>query len=112
MADSHPDAIALLKAGHRKVEELFEQFEAGEGAAKKVLSEQIEHHVGEEERPSTGIFSQVRAAGLDMNALGARLAARKKELTAQFAIAGVPASETRTFIGAEVDKSAPVGRVH
>src|ERR1700724_3501707 len=47
----------------------------------KVLSEQIEHHVGEEERPSTGIFSQARAAGLDMDALGARLAAHKEQLT-------------------------------
>jgi hypothetical protein len=179
MADRHDDAIALLKADHRKVERLFEQFEAARGAGKKqalakqicteltvhatieeeifypackgkveedllnegyvehdgakvliaeieagspdeqfydskvkVLSEQIEHHVGEEERPSTGIFSQARAAGLDMDALGAQLAARKKELTAQFATAGVPAPKTRTFTGAEVDKGAPVGKAH
>ena len=179
MADRHDDAIALLKADHRKVERLFEQFEAATGAGKKqalakqicteltvhatieeeifypackgkveedllnvgfvehdgakvliaeieagspdeqfydskvkVLSEQIEHHVGEEERPSTGIFSQARAAGLDMDALGAQLAARKKELTAQFATAGAPAPETRTFTGAEVDKGVPVGKAH
>jgi hypothetical protein len=29
------DAIALLKADHRKVEELFDEFEAAKGAAKK-----------------------------------------------------------------------------
>ncbi len=177
MADSHADAIALLKADHRKVEGLFEQFEAAKGAGKKqalakqicseltvhatieeeifypackgkveddlldegyvehdgakiliaeievgtpdeqfydrkvkVLSEQIEHHVGEEERPSTGIFSQARAAGLDMDGLGARLAARKKELTAEFASAGLPAPETRTFTGAEIETGAVPGK--
>ena len=31
----HLDAIALLKADHRKVEELFTEFEAATGAAKK-----------------------------------------------------------------------------
>ena len=177
MADSHADAIALLKADHRKVERLFEQFGRARGAAQKqavatqicmeltvhatieeeifypackgkveedllnegyvehdgakvliaeieaggpadqfydskvkVLSEQIEHHVVEEERPSTGVFSLARTAGLDMDALGARLAARKKELTAQFATAGLPTPETRTFSGAEVDTGAPVGK--
>src|SRR3954471_16322043 len=34
MADKQ-DAIALLKADHRKVEELFEQFESASGSAKK-----------------------------------------------------------------------------
>src|SRR3954462_14110715 len=36
----------------------------------KVLSEQIEHHVGEEEARMEGLFSQARKAGLDMDALG------------------------------------------
>ena len=36
------DAIALLKADHRKVEELFEKFESAKGQAKKkALAEQI-----------------------------------------------------------------------
>jgi len=104
MTTAHPDAIALLKAGNPD-----EQFY---DSKVKVLSEQIEHHVGEEERPSIGIFSLARAAGLDMDALGAQLAARKKELTAQFATAGAPAPETRTFTGAEVDKGVPVGKAH
>ena len=131
---NHLDAIALLKADHRKVEDLFAEFEAAKGAAKKqtlvrqictelsahtmieeeifypacqgkveegllnegyvehdgskvliaellasapgekfydakvkVLSEQIEHHVHEEERRSEGMFAQARAAGLDMD---------------------------------------------
>jgi hypothetical protein len=38
----HADAIALLKADHRKVEGLFEQFEAAKGTAKKrALAQQI-----------------------------------------------------------------------
>ncbi len=95
---------------------LIAEIEAGRPADQfydskvKVLSEQIEHHVGEEERPSTGIFSLARAAGLDMDALGVRLGARKKELTAQFAAAGVPSPETRTFVGAEVDRGAIVSK--
>jgi hypothetical protein len=142
-----PDAIALLKADHRKVAGLFEDFQkaikaerkqtlaqqiclelkvhtiieeeifypACEGkidedllaeayvehdAAKvliaqieestpeaeffdakvKVLSEEIEHHVEEEEKRMEGMFAQARKAGLDMDALGARMAARKAAL--------------------------------
>jgi len=45
----------------------------------KVLSEYIKHHVGEEEK-SDGIFAKARDAGVDMNALGQRLQARKEEL--------------------------------
>jgi hypothetical protein len=39
---SKPDAIALLKADHREVEDLFEKFEKAKGhATKKSLAEQI-----------------------------------------------------------------------
>lgn len=48
-----------------------------------VLSEYIKHHVGEEEKPSDGIFAKARAAKLDMNALGQRLQQRKEELLQQ-----------------------------
>ena len=43
MAKAEPmDAVALLKADHRKVEDLFEQFEKAKGASKKKqLAEQI-----------------------------------------------------------------------
>lgn len=166
MAAAQADAIALLKADHRKVEELFENFESTKGVQKKralakqicteltvhsmieeeifypackgkiddallneayvehdgakvliaeieagrpnedfydakveVLSEQINHHVEEEERRSDGIFAQARAAGLDMAELGARLASRKQELMAQFENEGLPAPETTTFTG-------------
>ena len=42
MAEAQPDAIALLKADHRKVEDLFARFEAaGEADKKKHLARQI-----------------------------------------------------------------------
>jgi hypothetical protein len=154
---SQADAIALLKADHRKVEDLFGKFGTAKGAAKKqtlvqqictelsvhtaieeeifypackgkidedlldeayvehdgakvliaelvasapdeefydakvkVLSEQIEHHVHEEEKRSNGMFSQARAAGLDMDELGARMTARKEALLAEFKVNGLP----------------------
>ncbi|HEY8593076.1 MAG TPA: hemerythrin domain-containing protein [Sphingomicrobium sp.] len=49
----------------------------------KVLQEEIEHHV-EEEEGAGGIFSQARKGKLDLDAIGEQLAARKKELKAQF----------------------------
>jgi len=48
-----------------------------------VLSEYIKHHVGEEEKPRDGIFAKAQKAGVDMNALGQKLQARKQELTGQ-----------------------------
>jgi hemerythrin superfamily protein len=163
-SDKTPDAIALLKADHRTVEDLFEQFEkaGGDGrkrklaeqicleltvhtrieeeifypaceghveedllkeayvehdgakaliaeieaggpddefydAKVKVLSEQIEHHVKEEEQRMEGMFSQARHAGLDMDTLGERLRERKDELVATYKSSGVPKPETTTF---------------
>ncbi len=176
MADANqPDAIALLKADHRKVEGLFEKFEAAKGKSEKealakqicteltvhtiieeeifypackgkteealldeayvehdgakvliaqieaggpdeefydakvkVLSEEIEHHVGEEEKPAEGLFAQARKAGLDMDALGQQMAARKQELLAQIKSDGLPPPETRTFEGGEIEQGEPV----
>lgn len=159
------DAIALLKGDHRKVEELFSQFESAKGdgrkeklageiclellvhatieeeifypacegkvdedllkesfvehdAAKvmiaeiasgqgerdeffdakvKVLREEIEHHVEEEEKRMEGLFAQARKAGIDMDALGEQLAARKQELTETFKASGLPKPELKTM---------------
>lgn len=63
----------------------------------KVLSEEIEHHVEEEEKRMEGLFAQARKAGLDMDALGEELAARKAELTAQFETDGVPTPKLKTM---------------
>ena len=63
----------------------------------KVLQEQIEHHVEEEEKRMEGLFSQARKAGVDMDALGEELAARKEELTAKYGAEGVPAPTFTTL---------------
>jgi hemerythrin superfamily protein len=169
------DAIALLKADHRKVEDLFAEFKDAKGAAQqktlvqkictelsahtvieeeifypacrgkveedllnegyvehdgskvliaellasapneefydakvKVLSEQIEHHVHEEERRSDGIFSQARAAGLDMDEIGERMKARKEAILADYKTSGIPAPATRTFTGHTLEQGEPV----
>ena len=165
MADTKTlDAVALLKADHRTVEELFEKFEKASGDGKKkaiaeqicmeltvhatieeeifypacegkveedllkeayvehdgaklliaeieaggpsdefydakvkVLSEQIEHHVEEEEQSVEGMFSQARKAGVDMDALGEQLAQRKNELIATYQKSGLPKPELTTM---------------
>jgi hemerythrin superfamily protein len=55
MADKPQDAIALLKADHRAVEELFEKFESTKSAAKQkalaleICTELVIHTMIEEE---------------------------------------------------------------
>ena len=63
----------------------------------KVLQEQIEHHVEEEEKRLEGMFSQARKTDLDLDALGEQLAERKAELTAQFEAGGIPQPELTTM---------------
>lgn len=159
-AETYTDAIALLKADHRTVEELFESFEKASGdgrkrklaeqicdelkihsmieeeifypalegkieddliqeaivehdgakvlindimaggpddefydAKVKVLSEEIEHHVKEEEQPSEGMFAQARKAEVDLVELRDRMLARKQELKAQAEAGGLPPAE-------------------
>jgi hypothetical protein len=156
------DAIALLKADHRKVEDLFDKFEKASGSAAKqkiahqvctelkihtmieeeifypslrgkveddtldeafvehdgakvlvndieaaspdadfydakvsVLSEEVKHHVREEEAPKRGMFAQAREAGVDLVELRDRLMARKKELMAKAESAGLPVAKPR-----------------
>lgn len=74
----------------------------------KVLGEMIKHHVKEEEKRSDGLFTQAKEAGLDMDALGERMRARKEELLAEFRSSGLPAPETRSFHGPELKTGAPL----
>ena len=172
------DAIALLKADHRLVEELFEKFEKATRKEQKqkiaqqicmeltihtmieeeifypackeaveedlldeayvehdgakmliaeisqgspddkfydakvtVLSEEIKHHVQEEEKRSEGMFAQAKAAGLDMDALGKAMQARKMELQQTLMLGDLPPQETRTMKGVEMNYGAPVGHL-
>ena len=68
----------------------------------KVLQEQIEHHVEEEKKRMEGLFSQARKAGLDMDALGVELAARKQELLDEYRANGIPKPELKTMEQASV----------
>jgi len=63
----------------------------------KVLQEEIEHHVEEEEKRLEGLFSQARKADLDMDALGEQLAARKEELLESYKATGIPKPELKTM---------------
>lgn len=154
---NYTDAIALLKADHRKVEGLFEQFGKARADDRKqalaheicnelkihtmieeeifypafrgkiegdmldeayvehdgakvlindiessspradfydakvtVLSEEIKHHVHEEEMPSEGMFAQCRRADVDLVALRDRMLARKEELLSKAENGGLP----------------------
>ena len=62
-----------------------------------MLSEQIEHHVKEEEQRIEGLFSKARKAGLDMDALGDQMAARKKELMTQAKAGRLPPAEPKSL---------------
>ncbi|HET9629441.1 MAG TPA: hemerythrin domain-containing protein [Novosphingobium sp.] len=160
---TYTDAIALLKADHRKVEDLFEKFESARAASKQklaeeicnelkihtiieeevfypalkgkieedtwteayvehdgakvlvndiaagsaedeffdakvhVLSEDIKHHVREEERRQEGMFAQAREAGVDLVALKDQMLARKQELMAMAKNGGLPPAEVKVL---------------
>jgi len=89
---------------HDAAKLLIAEIEAGEGESDeyfdskvKVLSEEIQHHVEEEERPKTGVFAQARDSDLDMNELGKKLASRKQELLASYKASGTPEPELTTM---------------
>lgn len=73
----------------------------------KVLSEEIKHHVKEEEQRD-GMFAQAKKAGVDMMELGERLAARKAELIKQFKASGIPTPQTRSMRGVQLEVGQPV----
>ncbi len=160
------DALKLLAEDHRKVEDLFEQFEKASGdgrkekiareictelkvhamieeeifypalrgkieeddldeayvehdsakvlindieagspsdefydAKVKVLQEEIEHHIEEEEKQRGNIFQQARAADVDLQGLGEQMAARKAELMRIAETEGLPPAEPKTLAG-------------
>ena len=88
---------------HDAAKVLIAEIEAGEPSDEffdskvKVLKEEIEHHVEEEERPKTGLFAQAREADLDMKAFGDQLERRKAQLQEEIKSTGLPAPETTTL---------------
>jgi hemerythrin superfamily protein len=93
--DSAKLLIAEIEQGKGERDDFFE-------SKVKVLQEQIEHHVEEEEQPKTGLFAQAREADIELKALGEKLAARKEELLASFKAAGVPTPELSSMNQVEV----------
>jgi hemerythrin superfamily protein len=81
--------IAEIQSGQGESDEYFD-------SKVKVLQEEIEHHVEEEEKAG-GVFSQARKGDLDLDQLGEQLAARKAELTKEFKADGVPEPELTTM---------------
>jgi hemerythrin superfamily protein len=62
-----------------------------------VLSEEIKHHVKEEEKQQDNMFQQARAADVDLEALGQAMLARKQELKAQADSTGLPPAALATI---------------
>src|SRR5215213_5013633 len=82
--------VAEIDAAQGQSDEYFD-------AKVKVLQEEIEHHVEEEEKPKSGVFAQARDADLDLKAIGEQLAARKRELTESYKATGIPKPELTTM---------------
>ena len=59
----------------------------------KVLQEQIEHHVEEEEGPREGMFAKARETDVDLKALLEPMLARKEELKTQAESSGLPPAQ-------------------
>ena len=93
----YPDVKAALKdkllvpeatVEHASVKDLIAQLDGLEpdgemhDATMKVLSEYVKHHVQEEQNE---MFPKAKSSSLDMDDLGAQMAARKDELLAQTA---------------------------
>ena len=97
------DALDEAYVEHDSAKLLINELEAAEpdeafyDAKVKVLQELIEHHVKEEEKQRDNLFRQTRAAGVDLEALGERFAARKAELTARAESQGLPPAEPATL---------------
>lgn len=83
--DMNNEAIVEHDGAKKLIAEIEAMTPADElyDAKVKVLSEMIEHHVGEEEKPKEGMFAEARAADMDLEELGVRLQARKEELMAE-----------------------------
>jgi hypothetical protein len=102
------DALDEAYVEHDSAKLLVNELEAAEpdesyyDAKVQVLSELIEHHVKEEDKQRNNLFQQTRAAEIDLDALGQKLAARKAELMALAESQGLPPATSRTLQHEEV----------
>jgi hypothetical protein len=97
------DSLDEAYVEHDGAKVLINDIEAGEpsddfyDAKVKVLQEEIEHHVREEEKMNGNIFQQARATDVDLDALGEQMAARKAELMRQAETSGLPPAQPATL---------------
>ncbi len=77
----------------------------------KVLSEEIKHHVKEEEEPGDGMFAAARETDVDLVALGEHMQVLKDELKAKYESAGPPTPTARSLNGARLELGQPVDGV-
>lgn len=63
----------------------------------KVLSEYVNHHVAEEEKPGTGIIARAKKGGVNMSALGAQLKQRKEDLQSSMTESRLPPPQPTTL---------------
>ena len=97
------DLLKEAYVEHDAAKVLIAQIQDGEpsdefyDAKVKVLKEEIEHHVEEEEKRMEGLFAQAKKAGLDMDALGEEMAKRKAELMAETESGPLPKPELTTM---------------
>ena len=97
------DLLEEAYVEHDAAKVLIAEIAAGEpsddffDAKVKVLKEEIEHHVEEEEKRMEGLFSQARKAGLDMDSLGDQLADRKAELMKETESGDLPKPQLTTM---------------
>ena len=82
--DLHHEAEVEHAAAKRLIDEIEAMRPEDEyyDAKVKVLSEMIKHHVKEEEQPG-GMFAEARKADMDLEDMGRRMAARRKDLEAR-----------------------------
>ena len=82
--DMHHEAIVEHSGAKKLIAEIQSSSPEDEyfDAKVKVLSEMIKHHVKEEEQRG-GMFAEAKKSDMDLDALGAAMAARKQELMAE-----------------------------
>jgi hemerythrin superfamily protein len=82
--DMHHEAVVEHDGAKKLIAEIEQSSPADDffDAKVKVLSEMINHHVKEEEQAG-GMFAEARKSKMDLEALGAELQARKKQLEAE-----------------------------
>ena len=97
------DLVNEAYVEHDSAKLLINEIEAGGpeedfyDAKVKVLQEQIEHHVEEEEKSRGNLFQQARASDVDLVALGEQMAARKAELMQLAETQGLPPAQPATM---------------